>query len=284
MGDLKKEKKLSASIGIVLFLTLTILFLGIIVYGTSVWGSIILFFLGAAIVVGLSAYAVRQNNSIKKLFFPIIVATGASIVVLLSAILIGNVLIHEMPATFTYTVSVNGLEEYNGGQATDIIVPVPMVNGNQAFGDDELQYRQFGQWKSMLVVTPQGKMIAFQSLDQNLTNIHAQWFRETRGKKITIEPSSYLLSPKINKTATIISPGLYPGENGDGYVSQVYIDDVIQPLETGNGTIYIDLSFFVSEGTYLGFRGNAFNARVSEEIPQGVKQMIPVDVKIEKVV
>lgn len=47
MGDLKKEKKLSASIGIVLFLTLTILFLGIIVYGTSVWGSIILFHLSS---------------------------------------------------------------------------------------------------------------------------------------------------------------------------------------------------------------------------------------------
>jgi len=217
----------------------------------------------------------------KELVHPIAVATGAAIVVLLLAVLIGTTLIHDMPATSTYTVSVNGLDRYTGGLATDILVPIPMINGKQAFSDEEMQYRQFGQWKSMLVVTPQGKMIAFQTLDRNLTNIHAQWFRESRTNKTRIDSPVGLLSPKINPAEGNYTRAVHP--EGEDYVSKVYIDEGMKALDVNNGTITFELSFFVSEGTNLGFMGKTYNAKVSEEIPAEVWKTIPVTVHIEKI-
>ena len=282
MTETDKKKNVSYIIAIALFLTLALFFLDICIFGISdITGIIILS--GCVILLCLFIYAVRMKFPFRDLALPVVVASGAAVVVLILAVFVGTVLIHDMPGTVTYTVSVNGLDRYNGGLATDIIVPIPMINGEQAFSDDELQYRQFGQWKSMLVVTSQGKMIAFQSLDRNLTNIHAQWFRESRKKKMNIDSSKGLLFPRINLTQENYTRTVSPDVSGGGYVSKVYIEKEMRALDGNNGTISFDLSFFVSEGTNWGFMGKTYNARVSEEIPAGFRQSVPVTVYIEKI-
>lgn len=282
MSDIKNEKKVLTCIGLGLFLTLAVFFFDIVMFGISGL-SYLIFFSGIIIVSGLSLYYFRMNFALPNLIFPFAVAIVGAIVLLVVVIFAGSALIHDMPATFTYTVSINGLDRYNGGLASDILVPMPMINGEQVFSDDELQYRQFGQWKSMLVVTPLGKMIAFQTLDQNLTNIRAQWFRQTKGEKHTIDISSPLLFPKINQTLN--NSGLDSGNGWSdfGYTSNVYVENAIQPLDKNNDTISFDLTFSVSEGSYLGFFGNAYRARVSEEVAPGKTRIIPVRVFIEKV-
>lgn len=282
MIDPDKKKIVLYGIGIALFLSLTTFFLGICIFGISdITGIIILS--GCAVILCLFIYTARMKFPFRELVLPVAIASGAAVLVLILAVFAGNALIHDMPGTVTYTVSVNGLDRYNGGLATDIIVPIPMINGEQAFSDDELQYRQFGQWKSMLVVTTQGKMIAFQSLDRNLTNIHAQWFRESRKKKMNIDSSKDLLFPRINLTQENYTRAVSPDVSRGGYVSKVYIEKEIRALDENNGTISFNISFFVSEGTTLGFLGKTYNARVSEEIPAGFRQSVPVIVYIEKI-
>jgi len=282
MTGTDKKKNLSYCIAIALFLLLTLFFLDTCIFGISDITSIIIL-TGCVILLCLFIYAARMKFPFRDLVRPVVVASGAAIVVLILTVLVGTVLIHDMPGTMTYTVSVNGLDRYTGGLASDIIVPIPMINGEQAFSDEELQYRQFGQWKSMLVVTPQGKMIAFQSLDRNLTNIHAQWFRELRDKKINIDSSMDLLLPRINQTQENYSRIVSPNVSNGGYVSKVYLDTGIRALDENNGTISFDLSFFISEGTNWGFLGKTYNARVSEEIPGGIRQSVPVTVYTEKI-
>jgi len=282
MTDPNKKKDVSYIISIALFLTLALLFLDICIFGISdITGIIILF--GCAVLLCLFIYTAKMKFPFGKLVLPVAIASGTAVIVLLLAAFAGNALIHDMPGTVTYTVSVNGLDRYNGGLATDIIVPLPMINGEQAFSDDELQYRQFGQWKSMLVVTPQGKMIAFQSLDRNLTNIHAQWFRESRKNTMKIDSSKDLLSPRINLTQVNYTRTVSPDVTGGGYVSKVYIEKEMRAFDEKNGTISFNISFFVSEGTTLGFLGKTYNAQVSEEIPAGFRQSVPVAVYIEKI-
>jgi hypothetical protein len=281
MPDIKNEKKLLACIGIGVFLTLPVFFFDIIMFGISGLSYLIIFF-GLIIVSGLSLYYFRLNYAPENVIFPVTVAIIGAIVILVVVIFVGNALIHDMPAPFTYTVSINGLDQYNG-LASEIRVPMPMINGEQVFSDDELQCRQFGQWTSIPVVTPLGKMIAFQTPDQNLTDIHAQWFRQTKGEKHTIDISSPLLSPKINPASG--NSGLASGNGGSdaGYTSVIYLENVIKPPEENNGTISVDLSLFVSEGSYLGFFGNTYRARVSEEVVPVNAQVIPVQVFIERV-
>ncbi|AGB03014.1 hypothetical protein Metfor_2000 [Methanoregula formicica SMSP] len=282
MTDPDKKKIVSYGIGIALFLSLTTFFLDICIFRiSSITGIIILS--GFAVLLCLFIYMAKMKFSFRELVLPVVIAFGAAVLVLILAAFAGNALIHDMPGTVTYTVSVNGLDRYNGGLATDIIVPLPMINGEQAFSDDELQYRQFGQWKSMLVVTPQGKMIAFQSLDRNLTNIHAQWFRESRKNTMKIDSSKDLLSPRINLTQVNYTRTVSPDVTGGGYVSKVYIEKEMRAFDEKNGTISFNISFFVSEGTTLGFLGKTYNAQVSEEIPAGFRQSVPVAVYIEKI-
>lgn len=282
MTDPDKKKNVSYIIATALFLTLALLFLDICVFGISDITHIIIL-CGCAVLLCLFIYTAKMKFPFGGLILPVAIASGVAVIVLLLAAFTGNALIHDMPGTVTYTVSVNGLDRYSGGLATDIIVPLPRVNGEQAFSDDELQYRQFGQWKSMLVVTPQGKMIAFQSLDRNLTNIHAQWFRETRKNKMNIDSSKDLLTPRINLTQENYTRTVSPDVSGGGYISKVYIEKEIQALNENNGTISFNLSFFVSEGTTLGFLGKTYNAQISEEIPAGFRQSVPVAVYIEKI-
>jgi len=277
-----KRKNVSYIIATVLFLTLALIFLNIYIFGISDITRIIIL-CGCAVLLCLFIYTARMKFPFGELILPVAIASGAAVIVLLLAAFAGNALIHDMPGTVTYTVSVNGLDRYNGGLATDIIVPLPMINGEQAFSDDDLQYRQFGQWKSMLVVTPQGKMIAFQSLDRNLTNIHAQWFRESRKNKMNIDSSKDLLSPRINLTQENYTRTISPDVTGGGYVSKVYIEKEIRALDENNSTISFNISFFVSEGTTWGFLGKTYNAQVSEEIPAGFRQSVPVTVYIEKI-
>lgn len=282
MIDPDKKKIVSYGIGIALFLLLTTFFLDICFFGISdITGIIILF--GCTILLCLFIYTAKMKFPFGELVLPGVIASGAAVLVLIVATFAGNALIHDMPGTVTYTVSVNGLDRYNGGLATDIVVPIPMINGKQAFSDNELQYRQFGQWKSMLVVTSQGKMIAFQSLNRNLTNIHAQWFRESRTNKIKIDSSKDFLSPRINQTLENYTRTVSPDVNRGEYVSKVYIEKEMQALDENNGTIFINISFFVSEGTTLGFPGKTYNAYISEEIPAGFHQSVPVTVYIEKI-
>jgi len=282
MTENEKKKIVLYIIGIALFLSLTTFFLNICFFGISgITGIIILS--GCAVLLCLFIYMARMKFPFRELVSPVAIASGAAVVVLIMAVFVGTVLIHDMPGTVTYTISVNGLDRYNGGLATDIIVPIPMINGEQAFSDDELQYRQFGQWKSMLVVTSQGKMIAFQSLERNLTNIHAQWFRESREKKMNINSSMDLLSPRINQTPENYTRTVSPEVSGRGYVSKVYIEKGMRALDENNSTISFDLSFFVSEGSNWGFLGKTYNARVSEQIPAGFRQSVPVTVHIEKI-
>ena len=254
MIDPDKKKIVSYGVGIALFLSLTTFFLDICFFGISgITGIIILSV--CAVLLYLFIYAARMEFPFRELVLPVAIASGAAVLVLLLAVFAGNALIHDMPGTVTYTVSVNGLDRYNGGLATDIIVPIPMINGEQAFSDNELQYRQFGQWKSMLVVTSQGKMIAFQSLDRNLTNIHAQWFRESQKNKMKIDSSKDFLFPRINLTQENYTRTVSPEVSRGGYVSKVYIEKEMRALDENNGTISFNISFFVSEGTTLGFLG-----------------------------
>jgi len=58
------------------------------------------------------------------------------------------------PATYTYQVTVTGLENYTGGPVTDILVPLPLREGEMIFSEEDLEGQRVGAWKTLFAETP----------------------------------------------------------------------------------------------------------------------------------
>ncbi|MCK9581144.1 MAG: hypothetical protein M0Q92_11975 [Methanoregula sp.] len=185
------------------------------------------------------------------------------------------------PGYYEYRISTEGLDQYQGGLITDIIVPLPEKNGKSIIPEEYFQYRRFGNWTSLLVITPQGKMLAFQSRDKNLTDIDAHFVVPLERPAIFQGNPGNLLQPVIDQKA-----GIYTVWENDSqtavYTSQIYIDKKTKFALPGDTPIRIELNLVFHEGMVFGRYGESYRLRVLEKIPGGITGMVPVNVRITK--
>jgi hypothetical protein len=184
--------------------------------------------------------------------------------------------INNSPGVYKYTVDIEGLENYEPSLITDIIVPLPVRGDQSVFNDDDLQYRTFGTWKTVLVMTRFGKMLAFESVGRNLTDIHAEFYQKypegTRIENITRES----LSPVLP-----LSPSAYAG-NAEGndpahdYSTIIYIPDTIRPLHPETDSLTFNLELTASEGMQRSRAGRTYQVVILEKFPPNVNNMTPV--------
>ena len=278
----KIQNKMSKGIVIIVFFIIVTFFGSYIVYGQQIIVVNILLFLEIVVGILFVAFYVRGRFRIKTVIVSIGIGIALSLLALAVIVVIGTTLIHEMPATYSYSVSVKGLTLYDGGLVTDIIVPIPMLNGKQVFSDEELQYKQFGNWTSLLVVTPQGKMLAFQTLDQDLSDIDAFFFKELDGRNAVTDISQDFLSPRVDARSGNTSCWVYNTSDVYGYSTQVYVDENVNSARPNTGSITFELNVNINEGSILGSKGENYQIRVCEVIPSGMKKSIPARVQIGK--
>lgn len=175
----------------------------------------------------------------------------------------GTVFFENDAAVYYYNIEVKGLDNYTSFGATDIIVPIPMKNGEQIFSDEELQYKSFGDWKSVLVVAKEGKMLAFQTIKTNLTNINAR-FEKYVNYSINIENplKEALLYPASNETSV-------------NYTTFVYIDPKLQ-TQLSNSSITFEITLYGEGEMAYSKRIGKYRVDVHENIPDGIKGPILV--------
>jgi hypothetical protein len=211
----------------------------------------------------------------------ILIAIAAMILLFLGIWISGIGFINNSPGLYKYSVDIQGLENYEPSLITDIIVPLPERNGQPVFSDDELQYKTFGSWKSMIVVTKFGKMLAFQSIGRNLTDLNAEFYKKypegTVIRNITQESLSPVL-PLISSTYSIPVDSPYTTQD---YSTIVYIPDTIRPLHA-NDEIIVNLTLIASEGMQHSLNGMTYTVLVSEKIPSGIYNSTPVVAHILK--
>jgi hypothetical protein len=190
--------------------------------------------------------------------------------------------INNSPGLYKYTVDIEGLNNYQPSLITDIIVPLPVRDGQQVFTDDELQYQKFGNWKTVLVVTKYGKMLAFESVGRNLTDIHAEFYRKypdgTRIENITNES----LSPVLPDSASPYSQLSEESNPSRDYSTIVYIPDTIHPLHTENDVLVFNIELIAAEGMQHSQAGSTWHVAVREKIPAGVYNMTEVLAQVSK--
>ncbi len=211
----------------------------------------------------------------------------------------GQAYFEEQPATYIYTISVQGLSNYNrnlelsdspkdawfdfsmqGSNITNIIVPIPMKKGKQIFTDEEMQNKSFGSWKSMLVVTKLGKMLAFQTRDKNLTNIDAE-FRKDFNYSVDIKNimDEVLLHPLSNEATANYTIWVYGDKNIQNYTTYVYINQNIQPVGSDDNKITFNLGLAL-RGNMVHGRAKNYKIDVFETIPESVKGQVPVKAQL----
>lgn len=214
-----------------------------------------------------------KENDLKVIILGVI----ACIIFLIIISLVGVAYINNSPGAYTYIVDIEGLQNYQPTLVTDIIIPIPGTSEERpGFTDDDFQYKTFGDWRSMLVMTPYGKMLAFESIGRNLTDIHAI-FSKTYSEGIRIENftlvSFSLLLPFTESDYTQWVDGKDPVRD---YSTIIYIPDSISPLSAENANITFSLDLGASEGMQHSMVGKHYHVIVREVIPSGVRNWTPV--------
>lgn len=188
--------------------------------------------------------------------------------------------INNNPGYYHYTVDVRGMEQFRLGLVTDIIVPIPVRDGQQVFSDDELQYQSFGNWKSMLVITPFGKMIAFQSIGRNLTDLHAEFSHKypdgDRIKNITADS----LSPVLPYTFSPYTQWVYGSGAVQNYSTIIYIPNSMQPWDKAKDNLRVKIELIANGGMQHSVTDTTYRVTIQEKIPSTVRNMTPVVAQI----
>ncbi|MDI6720664.1 MAG: hypothetical protein QMD46_13755 [Methanomicrobiales archaeon] len=227
----------------------------------------------------LTWFYVKDNHSRKKL--AISLAGGIVLCVVLTLMMIiAAASSTTVVGGSVYTISVQGLAKYQGGLTTTIIVPLPMVNEHPLFSDEDLQNQTFGRWTSTLVMTDDGKMLAFQTRGPILTDIRAEFSRVEDIRVIQREIQSVRFSPVVDAAPAGESKEMC----GSGIIAEqstmVFVDDTIRSIDGTNHSITFDIDFRTGGGVINGIQTVKYRARVSEIIAGGMAGPIPVKAQI----
>lgn len=288
MREVTKENLISGSMGIVLILTFLIVFTFMLC--NQYERAILSLIFGMIIMVSfIIIYTKILKYHPKKALISIVVGIAGCVVFFAVYLALLS------STSYEYRITVQGLRNYNynlglghyekdgwfdftqqSSNVTSIMVPMPMKGRNQIFEDEELQNKSFGGWISTLVETAEGKMLAFQTRDKNLTNIEAIFTKDSHIidiKDIMHNAVLYPLSDRVTAIDYII--WVYSGKKVQNYTTYIYIDRNIQPVESDNNTITFNLEFTVKDNAVYGKARN-YQVKISESVSKGVKGPIPI--------
>jgi hypothetical protein len=231
-------------------------------------------------IITFRIYKTEQN--LKKITLSLLLGIAA-IGIIYGIVLIGAAIPENHPGYYGYKISVQGLQNYEGGIITTILIPIPMADGRPVFSDDELLNKTFNNWTSTLVNTNDGKMIAFQTNDRSLTDIDAgfyKWDTETTAIRLDLNE---VLSPRMNDSVTKYTRWIGNNSRIDGYSTIVYVDDTIRANHhmTDNSIIF-NLEFNAGGGLINGISRDLYQIFIQEKIPEGVSGPVLVRTQIGK--
>jgi|GEM_PF-401981 len=281
-----KKRTLLALLALIIFLTLTVLSILLLFYGAGGLLPLLAILVSLA-GGGLSLYVLRVYH---KQGYPwnlaaLAIALGCLGCILISfgALAFGLALADENPAVYNYQITVTGLENYTGGPVTDILLPLPVREGEPVFSDEDLDGRQFGIWRTLLAETKQGKMLVFQTTEQNLSDISASFGSPKEHFFLINDITQESFSPVLEDSPAGYTRWAFGGHKDlKTFNTQIRLDEGITPENTSAGPIVISLWITAGGGRFHGVTGEKYRVKVCEDIPSGVRGMIPVKAQVAR--
>lgn len=186
------------------------------------------------------------------------------------------------PGAFKYEITVTGLSGITGDGSPRIGIPLPVKTDNTpVFQEHDINNRTFGIWTSRLVMAGEGTMIQFSTSEENVTDIHAVFYREEEGEMNRYRDLAEKMSPDIRNASTPYTRWMYNKTVQESPVTLVVIDPGQEPrAESPNLTF--DLEFYAGGGTVSSQERDWYRLSVVEDIPADLTGSIPVRVQIGK--
>ncbi len=186
------------------------------------------------------------------------------------------------PGAYEYGITVTGLSGFTGGDSTRIDIPFPeKIDNTTVFRPQDIDNRTSGIWTSRLVSGSGGPMIRFSTSEQNLTDIHAVFYRKEEGHMDRYRDLSEKMSPYIENATTPYTRWIYNQSPGEGPVTRVAVDSGLKPHDAYSNLTF-DLEFTAGGGVVSSQPRDWYRLSVVEDIPAGVTGSIPVRVQIGK--
>lgn len=216
-----------------------------------------------------------RNTSGKTISNTVIVGLLVIIAGIFVPVLFFETFVHDQgQGNIKYIVSVTGLEGKNGNYLSDVMVPLPMQNGDYLIPIEEIDNRFFGEWHTVILGFPNSdeKMLAFQHAGVNFTDINAEFSQYLPKGLIVDNENMIYLSPALD------DPGIIKKDSGEAvkyiYKTMVSFPDnlksesisspdeitfnivlLVNTGETGFMTKSIDYSFTIDESFSLNSSG-----------------------------
>jgi len=182
-----------------------------------------------------------------------------------------------------YEVTISGFENSSLDQSLTLYLPLPLVNGESLYPDEQYQNKQFSGWESSVVETPYGKMLAFHTTSLPVQNLHAE-FRETGILTHTLPKlhgdSSLTYAPQSADNLSMIlqynAINNYPHWGGP-FSTYVYLPDSLADMNVSFVEILTSAKVKRTTGHFLMSYGMTYYLESHVKIPvENVSGFIPI--------
>ncbi|CAJ35955.1 hypothetical protein [Methanocella arvoryzae] len=102
----------------------------------------------------------------------LLVVTGLYCLMIVSMVYWGTT--NQIPGKYTYTVTIQDLNSCTSDGGVEILVPIPYVNGQQVFSDEELN-DTCRDWRCAVKMTDYGKMLSITCPNETLYNFGVRY-------------------------------------------------------------------------------------------------------------
>jgi len=218
----------------------------------------------------------------KKIFFFIAKVAILALILIFAFIACSDYYIHTTQPGYyqaKYSITIKNISLYSpNGFITDIIVPVPILNGEDVFSDEDLQGITFGHWRSVLVESEDGKMLALQSIGTNLSDISATFETDHRqigekrwnAKNLSLTPGSDRISGINGSQISWIE------SNNPHSTTIVLIPENLPPLSGNVPPITVELEYLVLGDRTGIFTIDDYRLQGNCDVPRNFSGKIPV--------
>ena len=243
------------------------------------------------LIIALIALMTGRSKSTSEKIVSTTVIIGLLVIIagIFVPVLYFEAFIHNQgQGTIKYTVSVTGLEGKSGNFFDDVIIPLPMQNGETLFPMKKLEGQTFGEWRTVLVGFPDSneKMLAFQHIGINLTDIDAEFYDYLPKGLIVDNENKVYLSPVIDGQKSLKMADRSAWSSNEpfdyDYQSQIYLpDEFKKELNQSSDEISFNILLRVNTGK-TGFMTKSVDYRftIDESLNLNTSGIIPVNVSV----
>lgn len=285
MTEQISQRTLTVLLGLAVFLTLSVLCSLLLVLGTGGPGASAAAFtlllggiLMLLILLRYRKYGYRPGPAL----LAVVIGCAGALLAILGVLTLGLAWADVNPATYTYQVTVTGLENYTGGPVTDILLPLPLREGEMIFSEEDLEGQRVGAWKTLFAETPKGRMLAFETMERDLSDISATFGSPAEKYFLIDDITRESFSPVVAEAPAGYTRWAFGTGDVQNVTTLVRLDEGIRPKTSDAGPIVIHLRITAGGGRLHGITGEKYQVEVYEAIPPGVTGFIPVRAQVAR--